>query len=129
MTRSNGNWEARFSNISYNLAKEIAKDKNIKEISLYQRLGVSDENYSDEESVTVKFDVRAYDENALKNANIHLTEGVLPRNTGEILLSLSAANNNLLHEKIKIGDKFKVMINGTIKEYTVVRQNTKFGFW
>ena len=38
LTRTNGNWEARFSNIEYSIAQEISKDENIKQISLYQKL-------------------------------------------------------------------------------------------
>ena len=114
--RSKENWEARFSNIPYSVAKEIAEDENIKEISFYQRLGISEENFSERDrgfgiKSEVKFDVRAYDENSLKNANIHITEGRLPKNSSEILLSLSVDKNNMLKQKINTGDKFKVTIN------------------
>jgi len=94
----------------------VIEDENIKEASFYQRLGISEENFS--EGITifggnreVKFDVRAYDENALKNANIHITEGRFPENSNEILLSLSIRKNNILKQKINIGDKFKVTLN------------------
>ena len=116
--RSKANWEARFSNVPYSVAEEIAKDENIKEVSFYQRLGISEENFGitninpDEFNIStkIKFDVRAYDENALKNTNIRITEGRLPENSDEILLSLSASKNNMLAQKINIGDKFKVTL-------------------
>ena len=117
--RSKENWEARFSNIPYSVAKEIAEDENIKETSFYQRLGISEENFS--KSITVfggnrevKFDVRAYDENALKNANIHITEGRFPENSNEVLISLSVSKNNMLKQKINTGDKLKVTLNRKI---------------
>ena len=112
ISRSKENWEARFSNIPYSVAKEIAEDENIKETSFYQRLGISEEDFCRKDiNREVKFDVRAYDENALKNANVHITEGRLPENSNEILLSLSIRKNNILKQKINIGDKFKVTLN------------------
>ena len=33
-TRIKKNWEAEFSNITYEQAKEVEKDKNVKEISI-----------------------------------------------------------------------------------------------
>ena len=43
--RDERNWEAEFKNIKYSKAAEIAKDKNIKEISIMQNLGVSEEDF------------------------------------------------------------------------------------
>lgn len=120
--RKKGNWEARFSNIPYSVTKEISKNENIKEISLCKRIGISNEILTKPECyATIKFDVRAYDENSLKNANINITEGRLPRNSNEILLSLSNSKNLLLAEKISIGDKIQLIIDEVPKEYIVVR--------
>lgn len=128
ISRSESNWEARFSNITYAEACEIEKDKNVNEISIYQKLGVSDENFAKPTSgldlvSTTKFDVRAYDENAFKNSNIYLTEGRFPENSNEILISLDADKNKGLTEKLETGDKLKVTLNGKLKEFTIVRQN------
>ena len=113
--RSKENWEARFSNIPYSVAKEIAEDENIKETSFYQRLGISEEDFCRKDiNREVKFDVRAYDENALKNANIHITEGRFPENSNEVLISLSVSKNNMLKQKINTGDKLKVTLNRKI---------------
>lgn len=125
---SQSNWEARFSGISYTEALEIEKDKNVDEISVYQRLGVSLENFAksiddDNFTYTTKFDVRAYNSNAFKNSNILLTEGKFPENSSEVLISLDASRNSRLTERLEIGDTLKVTLNGIPKEFTIVRQN------
>lgn len=123
LTRNKGNWEARFSNIYYNQAKIIESNEKIREISIYQKLGITEENFSKDEMFTIKFDVRAYDKNALKNANIHIFEGRLPEASDEILLSIDTGISNMFYEKVNIGEKVKVTINGEPKEYLVVRKN------
>lgn len=41
--RKERNWEAQFANITYKEALEIAKDNNIKEISVMHSIGDSEE--------------------------------------------------------------------------------------
>lgn len=122
IVRSNGNWEARFSNITYEQALEIAKDENIKEISISHKIGMTEELGK---NGSKKIDIRAYDENSLKNANIHITEGRLPENSNEVIVSLTASNNANLIEKINLESVVEFTINGEIKRYKVVRQNRK----
>ena len=43
--RANGNWEAKFTELTYGEVQEIAKDSNIKEISLYKNIGVTKEDF------------------------------------------------------------------------------------
>ena len=43
--RANGNWEAKFTELTYGEVQEIAKDNNIKEISLYKNIGVTKEDF------------------------------------------------------------------------------------
>lgn len=120
--RSKGNWEARFSNITYEDALQIAADKNTKEISLSQKIGIT-QNLRKDDFGEIKFDLRSYDENALKNSNIHIVEGRLPKNSNEVIISITASYNNNLIEKVIVGEKLKLTINNKEKEYIVVRQN------
>ena len=46
IVRSEKNWEAEFDNIKYLDAIKIGKDKNIKDVSIYQQLGTTKENLS-----------------------------------------------------------------------------------
>ena len=127
--RSWSNWEVKYNNITYARAKDIANNENIKEISLYQKLGISEENFyapKDNQSTNLlRFDVRAYDENALKNANLYITEGRLPENSSEILLSFTKASNDYLTKKLDIGTEFDLTLNGIKRNYTIVRNNRK----
>lgn len=118
--RSNGNWEAKFSNITYAQALEIAKDDNVKEISLSHKIGITEEL---SKNGSTKFDIREYDKNSLRNANIHITEGRLPENTNEVIVSLTASINANLIEKINVGDIAEFIVNGEVKKYTIVRKN------
>lgn len=119
-TRNKGNWEAKFSNITYEQAQEIAKDDNVKEICISHKIGMT-EGLS--KNGVIKFDIRAYDENSLKNANIHITEGRLPENSNEVIVSLTASINTNLIEKIYLGSEVEVSVNGEVKKYIVVRKN------
>ena len=92
-TRIKKNWEAEFTNITYEQAKEVEKDKNVKEISIVKKIGITEENFADNYNEmfksTKKYDIRAYNENALKNAKIIIKQGRLPENSKEILISQS----------------------------------------
>ena len=122
-TRIKKNWEAEFTNITYEQAKEVEKDKNVKEISIVKKIGITEENFADNYNqifkFTKKYDVRAYNENALKNAKIIIKEGRLPENSKEILISDPRTIET--NKAINIGDNLKTIINGEIKEYKVVR--------
>lgn len=117
IVRYEKNWEAQFSDIKYSDALEIAKDENIKEISIYQNLGLSAEDFSDVEEHIKLINVRAYDKNALINSNIQLLSGRLPENQNEIVISV---NHNAKYPFRNLNDKLELTINGQKKEYTVV---------
>ena len=79
------NWEAEFINITYADSLIIKNDENVKEISIYHSLGISEEDFGKE--LPIKLDVRALDENAFKNSNIKITEGRLPKSSNELIVS------------------------------------------
>lgn len=120
--RAEENWEARFSNIKYSEALEIEKDENIKESSLSYRIGTT-ENLSENNFIQIRFDVRGYDKNSLKNAYINITEGRLPEKNNEVIVSMQTELNYCLEEKIEIGKTIKLTIKDKEEEYIVVREN------
>ena len=122
-TRSISNWEAKFCNITYAEAKEIEKYKNIKEISVSNTIGVSEENFREDQwGSTLKFFVKGYDQNALKNAKINLYEGRLPENSNEIVLNISSIEN------FHINDVIEMTINGNLYKYTIVGKTETLDF-
>ena len=83
--RHERNYEAEFKNVTYGEAKEIAKDSNVKEISVMQVFGES-ADLTPNSILTYKINVSGFDENSIKNCHIELVEGRFPQNDKEILL-------------------------------------------
>lgn len=111
--RSERNYEAEFKNITYSDAKEIAKDENVKEISIYQDMGTSEEDINTYSEIgSSHLNIIAYDENAIKNNHVKLIDGRFAKNTNEIVMK-----ENSLYE---IGEKITVTINNEKNTYTVV---------
>ena len=75
-----------------------------------------------------KFRVKAYDENALRNANIFITEGRLPKNSSEVIASVPEGQKNVINDKIKVGEKVELTTNGETKEYKIVGITNKLDF-
>ena len=128
-TRNKGNFEVKISNISYDDCLKILHHKNVKEISLSHKLGISLENFCtlDEDDVSLNFDVRSYDLNALKNAKIDIIEGRLPTTENEILISYPSNCRGLM-PNFKIGDTLKLTTNGIYKEYILVGKASSLEF-
>ena len=126
IVRNKGNWEAKFTNITYEQAKEIANHKNVKEISVYRREGISEPIYSNE-IITISLDIRAYDNKLIKNSNMKLIEGRFPQKTNEIIV---AVHESYMMEGIpkNVNDKVIITVNGKEKEYTVVGVVDKIEF-
>ncbi len=120
--RNKKNWEISFFNIPYSDSQMIKNADNIKEISIIRKIGET-ENLSNVDNLTVKFDIRAYDANAIKNSNIHIIEGRMPSNENEVLISSNLKNNKSIKENINLGDVLQLEVNGNIINYTVVRQS------
>lgn len=118
LSRSKNNWEAKFENVEYENIKYIEEDKNIKETSIIQDIGISNESYSD--VYTLLLHIKAYDYNAMNNLNINLKEGRLPQNSNEIII-----NENMNY---KIGDSINATINNTTYDFEIVGliENTEF---
>lgn len=114
IARNKGNWDVKFYNITYEKAKEINEDKNIKEISLIHKKGIS-ESVSDTPFGSTKLDLREYDKKALLNAKLDILEGRLPETPNEIVIK--KREGDFL---TNINDKIELNINGDTLEYTVV---------
>ncbi len=134
--RNNKNWEAEFIDIRYSDALEIAKYDNVKETSLYYDYGYSKEDACKYDRVEKRFDenqvsyfpepfyMRAYDDNALKNANFKIESGRLPENSNEIILTTfqpiyyDEDNNRILF--FNVGDEIELTFGEEKKTYKVV---------
>lgn len=118
LSRNKENWEANFSGIQYDNIKYIEDDKNVKEISIIQDIGISENSYS--ELHTELIHIKAYDINALKNLSINLKEGRLPQTENEIII-----NHNM---NFAIGDSINTTIKGKELTYKIVGklENTEF---
>ena len=110
--RSEGNWEARISNIKYEHALEIAKGKNIKEISLRYNIGTSEETF--DSYGTQRINIVACDKNTLKNENIELIEGNFPENPNELVISKKWIAD------LELGETIDITIDGETKNYKIV---------
>ena len=113
--RDKGNWEAEFVCVKYSDTQEIAKDKNIKEISIYYDYGMSDENLDKTNTSFERIHLYGYDENKLKNSGIHLKRGRMPQNSNEIVIS-GQGNGN----RIELGETVNLTFERNTKAYTVV---------
>ena len=108
-------YEAEFKNIEYSNVEKIKADKNIKEVSVIQKIGTAEEEMSKSEGISTKINLIAYDKNSEKNNKLELIEGRMPNNTSEIVLS-----KQYYFQEINLGEEFELTINGNKKKYTVV---------
>lgn len=121
--RYDRNWEAEFKNISYKNALEIAKDENIKEISIIRNIGNSKENFSSNNDIAgsigslININISEFDENAIKN-NAHFIQGRAPTSPSEIALSTNL--DGLIKDKFELGQTLSLTINEGTKTYTIV---------
>ncbi len=136
LERNDKNWEAEFIDIRYKDALEIAKTNNIKEISIYYDYGYSVEDigkYDMEEKrfseetmalISKHFYMRAYDDNAIKNANLKLEKGRLPENLNEIVLTVfqpeSFKEDGSRVLAFDVGTEIELTFEGEKKTYKVV---------
>lgn len=126
IVRNEGNWEAEFTNITYEQAKEISKDDNIKEISIKKKIGVSEPIYQFD-FIRIVLDVRGYDSNALKNEKIELVRGRLPEKDDEIVIAIHP-NTSINEVQKSIGNKIEIKINEENKEYEIVGEAYNISF-
>lgn len=113
--RAERNYEAEFCEIEYSKALEIAKDENVKEISIMRNIGTSEENFSTSSRLTLNINISEYDENSIKNNNVQLIEGRFPENKNEIVVSSMYPN-----DEIYVGNDIELTINGTKDTYKIV---------
>ncbi|MCI8481573.1 MAG: ABC transporter permease [Clostridia bacterium] len=79
----NGAWEANFRNVKTEDIAEIVNDKRFSNVMLMVPVGMAKNSYSSDSFCYVK----AYSKEALNKMKICLTEGRLPENENEIVLS------------------------------------------
>ena len=65
---------------------------------------------------STRINIVSLDDNAVKNNRVKLTEGRMPKNTSEIVLSKQYFSNNDLY----LGQELELTINGNKKKYTLV---------
>lgn len=127
--RYDRNYEAEFKNITYKNAQEIKKDKNIKEISMIQDIGTSEENFSNYAEQgglgsIIKINISAFDENAIKNNHIELLTGRMPTNTHEIVIGGWIPSEGITditeNSTENIGKKIDITVNGKKEKYEIV---------
>lgn len=118
LSRNKENWEIFFDNIEYDNVKYIENDKNVRQISVVQDIGVSDNSYS--KGFTELIHIKAYDNNALENLSINLKKGRLPQASNEIVI-----NEDM---RFEIGDNITATIGNSEFTYTIVGEieNTDF---
>lgn len=118
LSRNKENWEIFFDNIEYDNVKYIENDKNVRQISVVQDIGVSDNSYS--KGFTELIHIKAYDNNALENLSINLKRGRLPQASNEIVI-----NEDM---RFEIGDNITATIGNSELTYTIVGEieNTDF---
>ncbi len=118
LSRNKENWEIFFDNIEYDNLEYMENDKNVKQVSVVQDLGISDNSYS--KGFTELIHIKAYDNSALENLNINLKKGRLPQTSNEIII-----NEDMSFE---IGDSITATIGDSELTYTIVGQleNTDF---
>ena len=122
IVRDKGNWEAEFLCIKYSNSLEIAKDKNIKETSIWYDYGLCDENLGNTKTSYTRIHLWGYDENKIKNSGFYITEGRMPENSDEIVIpekGQSGIGTGFKRGK-KIGDKIEMTFEGEKKTYTIV---------
>ena len=68
---NSGNWDFKFYNITYEQAKEIEKNKNIKEIGKIYKLGIT-KSISENPFGKTDIELRAYDRKALEHINLNI---------------------------------------------------------
>ncbi len=120
--RSDKNWEIELTNIAYKDALKSLENSNIKEKSFTYKLGISEENFG--KVFINRLNVQAFDDNSIKNNNLKITEGRLPENSNELVVSEARdIINNGKNESpttIKVGDNIQVTLNGNKKDFLVV---------
>ena len=118
LSRNKENWEIFFDNIEYDNLKDIENDENVKQVSVIQDIGISNNSYS--KGFTELIHIKAYDNNALENLNIALKKGRLPQSSNEIII-----NEDM---RFEIGDSITATIGDSELTYTIVGQleNTNF---
>ena len=118
IARSKGNFDAEFICIKYSDALEVAKDNNVKEVSISYDYGMSKENLYKNNTSFIRIHLLGYDSNKLKNSGIKLISGRIPQTPNEILLSQQEISN--ISGNKKIGDELELTFEGNTKKYIIV---------
>jgi len=93
-----GAWDACFLEVKKEDINEIKNDDRFSDIMIMSKVGIAENEYSNDEFLYIK----AYDNKALENMKIKLIEGRLPKNSNEIVLSQTFFDGK--ENEPKIGD-------------------------
>ena len=122
--KSEGNWETRYGNISYEKLYGLEKNSDITEIFITKNLGMA--NLSSE-GIKQYINLTAYDETAFKNLGIKLLSGRFPQNEQEIVISRNYGKQNknvtLEIDGKKINYKIVGMIEPTDDDIITLEEN------
>jgi len=95
---NSGNWDFKFYNIKYEQAKEIEKNKNIKEIGKIYKIGIT-KSISENPFGKTDIELRAYDRKALEHINLNIVEGRSPESSNEIIVQQTYGDGFKIDEK------------------------------
>ena len=101
MRDTNGNYHARFEEVSKENLKYIENNVNVESYFLTNSIGYA--NLEESKNVDKPYlYISEYNEKALKNSALDLLEGRLPQNNNELVISNTIINNGRVN--LKVGD-------------------------
>ncbi|MCM1370941.1 MAG: ABC transporter permease [Clostridium sp.] len=120
--KTDGNYHISFKDVPNEELKYIENNREVKAFYLIQNLGYAPLKEIKNEDKPYIY-VRAYDKHALINNAVNLTEGRLPKNKNEIILTKELIDDM----KYKIGDKLKLNISeGRFDNGSILTQNNYY---
>ncbi len=109
--RSTGNYHTKFYDVPKDELKYIQENINVESYFLTDKLGVARLSGS-KNKYKPYLQILEYDKNALNNNGVILTEGRLPENSNELLISEHIKDNGRV--KLNVGDKVTLDIGKRI---------------
>ncbi len=109
----NGEWHARFLDVNREQLEKIQADTGIKGAMLSRALGYSYLEGSDNNNKPYLY-IMEYDKSGLENFPIDITEGRLPENPGELVISEAIITNARV--EYKPGDNLKLSIGDRVAD-------------
>lgn len=105
--QDSGDWEASFAKIKYSNVQYIENNNEIKDDFVVKPI-FEGPNFADIENETTT-KLMAYEQKAIDNMHILLTEGTYPTNENEVIIPDRYLGTN---KNVKVGDTIKLAIDG-----------------